>query len=93
MRMQFPSELKVAVFEVTRAMTGLVVGDRILVRPTPNGSTYELYRRLRAEDVEHLLTPATVFLNATEPDAVFGEAARLFARGPSLRQEQPRLVK
>jgi hypothetical protein len=91
--MQFPSELRVAVFEVTRAVAGLVVGDRILVRPTAHGSTYELYRRLRAEDVEHLLTPATVFLNATEPGVEFAETARLFAREPSLQQGQPRLVK
>ena len=83
MNLQLPAIVTVAVFEVTRALDPFVVGDRILARPTPQGTVYELYRRLRAEDVEGLLTPTNVAVNATVPDAAFGETARLFARSPS----------
>jgi len=83
MTLQLPAIVAVAVFEVTRALHQFLVGDRILVRPTPQGPVYELYRRLRAEDVEGVLTPSNVALNATEPDDGYAEAARLFARSPS----------
>lgn len=85
MSVQLPVALAVAVFEVTSALHPYLVGDRILVRPGPRGVTYELYRRLRAEDVEEMLTPRNVELTATEPLDVFSEAARLFARSPSLQ--------
>jgi hypothetical protein len=90
MKVEFPSDLKVAVFEVIRPCR-FIVGDRILVRPSSQGTVYELYRRLRAEDVEDMLTPTNVLLNATEPDAVYGAAARLFARSPSSRPGLQRL--
>lgn len=91
MNLRLPAMLAVAVFEVTSTERAFLAGDRILVRPTPQGPVYELYRRLRAEDVEDVLTPAHVVLNATEPDDVYAEAARLFARSPSSQPGLQRL--
>lgn len=91
MPLEFPPNLTVAVFEMLKPAGGYLVGDRILVRPGADGDTYELYRRLRTVDVEDLLKPGTVELRATEPDDVFAETARLFARSPSSRPELRRL--
>jgi hypothetical protein len=89
--MEFPTDLAVAIFEVVVPLAGFIVGDRILVRPTAQGPVYELYRRLRSEDVEEVLTPKTAALTATEPGGAFAEAARLFARSPSSQPELRRL--
>jgi hypothetical protein len=89
--MEFPGNLTVAVFEILKPAGGYTMGDRILVRPSAQGPVYELYRRLRAVDVEGILIPGTVALSATEPDDVFGDAARLFARSPSSRPGLQRL--
>ena len=89
--MDFPANLTVAVFEMLKPAGGYLIGDRILVHPGVDGPTYELYRRLRTEDVEEVLTPKNVALTATEPADAFAETARLFARSPSSRPELRRL--
>lgn len=91
MIIELPVDLTVAVFEVLVPTHDLVVGDRILLRRSPQGTLYELYRRLRGEDVEDHMVPGKVELTATEPHDVYAEVARLFARVPASRQALRRL--
>lgn len=89
----FPVELAVAIFTVTRPIVNYLAGDRILVRPAPQGTVYELYRRLRRDDVEDVIAPDAVELTATEPVEVYAEACRLFAQLPASQPARPRLVR
>ena len=92
-----PDGVHVAVFEVLRNAPhvgdGLLIRDRVIVRREGGELVYELFRRLRAVDIEDVMTPDMIDLKTTEPDAGFAETARAFARAPSVQRVPLRRVK